>query len=135
MAAKRSVSPPDPAAEGGFADILARLRRVSAHLPGMVEASSYGTPALKVGGKLLVRVKDRDTLVLMSTFAEKEMLLEAAPEVYFETDHYKGWPSLLIRLGRIGDDELRHRLETAWQRQAPKRLVKDWPAERRNTRP
>ena len=55
---------------------------------------------------------------------EKEMLLQADPDVYFETDHYKGWPSLLVRLGRIGDEELRHRLEAAWLRQAPKKLVK-----------
>ena len=133
MAPKRSVSPPDPPAGGGFSDIVARLRRVSAHLPGVVEATAYGTPALKAGGKLIVRIKDRVTLVLMSTPDEKEMLLAAAPDIYFETDHYKGWPSLLIRLARIGDEELGHRLEADWLRQAPKRLVGDRPAERKQS--
>jgi hypothetical protein len=123
MARKRSASPPEPATDGGLAEIVARLRRASAHLPGVVEATSYGTPALKVGGKLIVRIKDRDTLVLMSTMDEKEMLLEAAPDIYFETDHYKGWASLLIRLERIADGELAHRLEAAWLRLAPRKLV------------
>jgi hypothetical protein len=121
MVPTRSASRPDE--EGGFSGIVARLRSAAAHLPGVVEAASYGTPALKVGGKLIARIKDRDTLVLMSTMDEKEMLLQTAPDIYFETDHYKGWPSLLVRLGRIGDEELRHRLETAWLRQAPKKLV------------
>lgn len=112
-----------------ISEVLARLHRVAAHLPGVVQAPSYGTPALKVGGKLIVRIKDRDTLVLASTPEEKEMLLEAAPAIYFETDHYKGWPSLLVRLSEIGDEELRHRLEAAWHRQAPKKLIKVWAAE------
>ncbi len=121
----RNASPPDRAAAGEFADAVTRLRRLSAHLAGVVEATSYGTPALKVAGKLIVRVKDADTLVLMSTLDEKEMLLEVAPDIYFETDHYKGWPSLLIRMARITDEELGHRLEAAWLRLAPKTLVKN----------
>jgi hypothetical protein len=124
MAAKRSASPPDPAAINEFSEILPRLRRVAASLPGVVEATSYGTPALKIAGKLIVRIKDADTLVLTSTPDEKEMLIDAAPDIYFETDHYKGWPSLLIRMARITDQELSHRLEAAWLRLAPKALVK-----------
>ena len=56
------------------------------------------------------------------------MLLRAAPDIYFETEHYRGWPSLPVRLGRIGDDELRRRPETAWLRQAPRKLVEAWNA-------
>jgi hypothetical protein len=54
------------------------------------------------------------------------------PDVYFETDHYKGWPAVLIRLSKIGDEELTHRLQIAWRRQAPKRLLAtlDAPLER-----
>lgn len=64
----------------------------------------------------------------MPTMDEKGMLLRAAPDIYFETEHYRGWPSLPVRLGRIGDDELRRRPETAWLRQAPRKLVEAWNA-------
>ncbi|MCE9522505.1 MAG: hypothetical protein K8S25_08760, partial [Alphaproteobacteria bacterium] len=42
---------------------------------------------------------------------------------YFETDHYKGYPAILIRLSKIDDAELRHRLAAAWRLQAPKKLL------------
>jgi hypothetical protein len=53
------------------------------------------------------------------------MLMEAAPEIYFETDHYVGWPAVLVRRS-IGDAELAHRLEQAWHLQAPKKLKAEY---------
>src|ERR1700674_2540356 len=101
-----------------------RFARVAAaRLPGIEESTSYGTPSLKVRGKFMARLKDRDTLVLRCPLDEKELLLEAAPDIYFETDHYKGWPAVLIRLAHIGEADLRLRLEHAWRLQAPKRLI------------
>ncbi|MBN9218193.1 MAG: MmcQ/YjbR family DNA-binding protein [Mesorhizobium sp.] len=122
MAVKGSASPPDGDLSAAF-DVL---RRAAGGLLEIVETTSYGTPALKVGKKLIARVKDAETIVLMCPLDEKEMLLEAAPSIYFETDHYKGWPALLVRLSEIGPDELKHRLEQAWLRLAPKKLVETW---------
>ncbi|WP_404278094.1 MmcQ/YjbR family DNA-binding protein [Mesorhizobium sp. IMUNJ 23033] len=109
---------------------LQTLRLAARDLPDVIESTSYGTPALKVGKKLLARVKDADTVVLMCPLDEKEMLLEAAPEIYFETDHYKGWPAILVRVHVIAPDELRHRLERTFMAQAPKALLKAWQASR-----
>jgi hypothetical protein len=95
----------------------------AADLPEVEMGTSYGTPALKVRGKLLLRVKDAETLVLMCALEEKELLMEAAPHIYFETDHYKGWPAVLVRVAAIGEAELAHRLTRAWRLKAPKRLV------------
>jgi hypothetical protein len=53
----------------------------------------------------------------------KEMLLEMAPEIYFETDHYRGWPWVLVRMSAISDDELTERLVEAWRFRAPKKLA------------
>jgi hypothetical protein len=102
---------------------FARVRAAAAHLPEVEESTWFGTPSLKVRGKSFTRLKDADTLVVMCALDEKEMLMEAAPEVYFETDHYKGWPAVLVRLKSIKAAELRHRLEQAWRLKAPKRLV------------
>lgn len=108
-----------------FAYALVRLRKAAAGLPGVEEGTSYGTPALKVRGKLICRIKDAGTVVLMCPLEEKELLMAAAPDLYYETDHYRGWPSLLLRLAAVSDEELSHRLALAWRRQAPKKLVRE----------
>ena len=108
--------------------VIARLMKLAAkaNLASVEESTSYGTPALKVAGKLLVRIKDDDTLVFRCTLEDKEMLMAAAPRIYFETDHYKGWPAVLVRLKNVSTAKLRHRLEQAWRLKAPKHLVADF---------
>lgn len=102
--------------------LLPRLQRLSGDLPGVEVSTSYGTPALKVAGKLFVRIKDGETLVLMAPMDEKERLIEMAPDIYYETDHYRGWPALLVRAALIEDAELRLRLAEAWRTKAPAKL-------------
>jgi hypothetical protein len=109
-------------------DPFARIRAAAAHLPEVEESTSYGTPALKVRGKLFARLREAGILVVMCPVEEKEMLMEADPKIYFETDHYKGWPAVLVRLNRIGTAQLRHRLEQSWRFRAPKRLVAEFDA-------
>ena len=96
---------------------------VAAGLPEVAIGTSYGTPALLVKDKSFVRMKDGDTLVVMCALEEKELLLELDPQLYFETDHYKGWPAMLVRLSVIDDKSLTGRLVAAWRQKAPKRLA------------
>lgn len=103
-----------------------KLRAAAEGLPEVVEGTSYGTPSLQLRKKLLCRVKDADTVVVMCALEEKEMLMEADPQLYFETAHYKGWPAMLVRIHEIPLDQLRARLERAWLMRAPKSLVKAW---------
>jgi len=109
-------------------DLSRDLKRVKsliakAKLPEVEEALSYGMPSLKVAGKFLGRVREPDVFVCMCALEEKEFLMQTNPDVYFETDHYKGWPAVLIRLSKIGDAELTHRLSVAWRMQAPKKVL------------
>lgn len=60
----------------------------------------------------------------------KETLLADSPHIYFTTPHFNGYPAVLVRLGEIGVDELAEILEEAWLVQAPKRLAKEYLAER-----
>jgi hypothetical protein len=103
---------------------FAKLVAAAEGLAEVEQGASYGTPALKVRKKLLCRVKDADTVVVMCPLEEKELLIEAAPAFYFETDHYRGWPAILVRIHAVPADELRLRLSRAWQMHAPKSLVK-----------
>lgn len=100
---------------------------VARGLPGVTRSTSYGTPALKVGGKSFVRLKDSATLVLLCPSEQKALLMEISPEIYFETDHYVGHPAVLIRLDAIDDEELSLRLEDAWRFKAPKKLAAERP--------
>ncbi|PDT85436.1 MmcQ/YjbR family DNA-binding protein [Sinorhizobium sp. BJ1] len=102
-----------------------RVRRLAeaAGLPETAVGTSYGTPALLVKGKSFVRMKDADTLVVMCALEEKDMLMELDPSLFFETDHYKGWPAMLVRLSNIDDQALTQRLIAAWREKAPRRLA------------
>ena len=92
-------------------------------LPGVVVGTSYGTPALKVGGKLLARLKeDGATLVLRVDPVNRDFLLRLEADIFFLTDHYRDYPWVLVRLPRIGRRRLREALEEGWRLVAPKRL-------------
>jgi hypothetical protein len=107
-----------------LASAFDKLRAAAEGLPEIAEATSYGTPCLQLRKKFLCRVKDADTIAIMCPLEEKQMLIEAAAQIYFETAHYHDWPVVLVRIDAISADELRHRLERAWLMQAPKSLVK-----------
>ncbi len=107
------------------------VRAAAAGLPDVEESLWYGTPSLKVRGKSFCRLKDADILVLLCPMEEKELLMEMEPEVFFETDHYKGWPAVLARLSGIDPGRLRHQLERAWRLKAPKRLTAAYEAARK----
>lgn len=100
--------------------------------PGVTEGTAYGHPCLKAHGKFLTRVwEDGDTLVCPGVgFDEREMLIETEPETFFVTDHYKGYPYILIRLSRADAGTVQAFLERRWRATAPKKLLKTYDAER-----
>jgi hypothetical protein len=89
------------------------------------EGLSYGTPGFRVHGKFLARMwEDGKVLVVKCGDTERDFRMQADPETFFVTDHYRGYPTVLIRLARVTPGDLREVLREAWRRQAPKRLVK-----------
>ena len=57
------------------------VRKLALALQNVEEGTSYGTPAFKVGGKLLARLKeDGESLVVGTTFEEREEMMAADPE-------------------------------------------------------
>lgn len=102
--------------------LTTRLERLAKDLPGIETSTSYGAMALKVAGKMIACAKSEDVIVLSMPLDEKEHRMEMAPDVYFETPHYHGWPAILVHAGAIDDAELRQRITEAWQRRAPAKL-------------
>ncbi|MFC3772420.1 MmcQ/YjbR family DNA-binding protein [Paenibacillus sp. GCM10012303] len=108
-----------------------RVRAIALRLPEVEEGTTYGTASLRVRGKFFSRIReDGETLVLKTDFETQDFLLQAYPDIYYITDHYKGYPYILVRLSAVGADELREQVERAWRLTAPKKLVaqydQDW---------
>jgi len=100
------------------------VREVAHTLPGVEDGTSYGTPALKVRGKLFVRLhQNRDCFVLRSGILDRHILIQAQPEVFFITDHYLDYPWILVRFSTIPRNALPELLERAWRLVAPKTLL------------
>ena len=115
----------------------AALRRLAMALPEVVETSRGGDHvAFEVtGGEGLVwtfmrrlhpkkpRIPDPDCVAIRGPVERREMLVAAAPERFFEDDHYRGYPAILVRLPAIDEDELAALLRDAWRLSAPKPLL------------
>jgi hypothetical protein len=87
---------------------LSAIRRAMIAVPGVEEGTSYGTPAWRFKGKLLVRLhQDGASLVLRIGNAAREYLLQADPQTFFVTDHYRGHPIVLARQDRLTEADLR----------------------------
>jgi hypothetical protein len=91
-----------------------QARKIALALPNVEEGTSYGTPAFKTSRKLLARLKeDGDSLVVATTFEEREEMMEADPQTYYITDHYLKYPWVLVRLSKVSSDALRDLLTRA----------------------
>jgi hypothetical protein len=98
------------------------VRRMALALPGVMERTSYGRPSFYIGKRMLVCLgKQSDHVVAPMSFEERDLRLEGEPDVYFVTDHYRGWPCVLVRLATVREDALRALLERTWREIAPKR--------------
>ena len=94
------------------------VRKIGLALPAVEESTAYGSPALKVRGKLLAcvpvhRSAEPNSLAVRVGFDDRAELLAAAPDVYYVTDHYLNYSAVLVRLSRVTRDVLRDLLGMA----------------------
>jgi hypothetical protein len=106
------------------------VRKIALVWPQVEDGSSYGTPALKVRKKLLVRMKeDGDSLVMPGVpIDERDMLVESQPCVFYFTDHYKDYPYVLIRLSKTKRATVEPLLHRQWRTLASKAVVREFDA-------
>jgi hypothetical protein len=96
------------------------VRKIGLVLPGVEESTAYGSPALKVHGKLLAclpshRSAEPGSLAVRVDFDDRAELLAADPDVYYVTDHYLGYSAVLVRLSRVNREVLRDLLGMAYK--------------------
>src|SRR3954452_2096737 len=116
------------------------VRRIALDLPETDEGTSHGNRSWRVKEKGFVwerplRRGDLEALgdaapdgPILGVRVENEMAKEALiandPDVFFTTPHFDGYPAVLVRLDRIGVDDLDEVIVEGWLARAPARLVK-----------
>lgn len=109
---------------------IARAFGLTQHLPGVTPGPYWNgeKEALLVGGKALAHTcRYDDALAVHCPLATKAMLVEAAPDIYYDTPHFARWPAILVRMAAIDDATLATRLEAAWRDRAPNKLLRLHP--------
>jgi hypothetical protein len=118
------------------------VRRIALALPETSERLSRDLRQWKVKDKLFVwerplRRADLEALgddapdgpilgARVEHLGAKEALLADDPSVYFTTPHFDGYPAILVRLGRIGPEDLHELIVEAWLVRAPRRLAETY---------
>src|ERR1051326_3234185 len=99
---------------------LAIVRKIALALPDIEECVTWGKPTFKVHGKMLAcvpshRSAEPGSLVVRVDFADRAALLAEAPEVYYITDHYVNYASVLVRLSQVTPGVLRDLLGMSYK--------------------
>ena len=92
----------------GFDVVIAAARTLS----DVERSVAWGADAVKVRGKLLAcqaihKSAEPNSIVVKIPIDQREELIAAEPDVYYLTEHYVNYPSVLVRLSKINRDALR----------------------------
>lgn len=97
---------------------VADVRKLAASLDGVTDESTDAHLSFTFDGKGIAwtfmsrptpkakRTPDIAVLAVACTLESKQMLIEAAPDIYFDDHHYRDYPAVLVRLKAIGKREL-----------------------------
>jgi hypothetical protein len=100
---------------------LVRALGLARHLPGL----EHDDRRLTVRGKVVANLcREPGALSTYCPLDVRDVLLQAEPEHFYVTDHFRNWPSVLVRMESVPDDLLANRLRAAWEARAPRTLVR-----------
>jgi hypothetical protein len=94
------------------------VQEIARSLPDVVDSTSSRGVAFKIRGKLLAcaaihKSAEPNSLMVRIGLDHRDLLLAAQPDVYYLTDHYRGYPAVLVRLGKTSREALRELLANA----------------------
>jgi hypothetical protein len=108
------------------------VREIGDRLPDTEVGSAYGSPALKVNGRVYAAIainkaaEPNSLVVYLTDFEQRKALLEEDPRTYYVKPHYEPYPVVLVRLAYVSRDALEDLLRGAHRVVSSKR-----PARRR----
>jgi hypothetical protein len=96
------------------------VRQLGLALPGTEKGTAYGSPALKVDGRMFTCIAihksaEPDTLAVRLSFKERDRLIAKDPTTYYLTNHYVNYLCVLVRLGKINRQALGRLIRHSWQ--------------------
>jgi len=94
-------------------------------LPGVTESLSHGTPAFYVQKKLLARIWENGEVLVVRT-DDRDKWVQKDPETFFFTEHYRNYPTVLVKLERVEPKILAQLLTEAWFGRASKTLIRQY---------
>ncbi len=90
-------------------------------LPGAELSTSYGMAGVKVRGKGILGVgREPGSFGVRATLEEVEMLKETDPATFWQSPHYEGWPTVLVREDAADPERIEALIERAWWARASK---------------
>jgi hypothetical protein len=95
-------------------------------LPGTELTTYYGGPAVKANGHPLVTPGREDGSFCLHIGQDtKAILIETDPDTFWQTAHYEGWPSVLVRYDSPDPERVLAMIEAS----------RDWAMRRKPPRP
>jgi hypothetical protein len=99
---------------------MATVIELGLKLPEVTESLYYGARALKLNGRMLActpvnKSAEPDSAVIAMAREQRAALLEKHPSLYYLTDHYAPYPTILVRLSRISHAQVERTLRMAWE--------------------
>ena|ERR1700736_1055139 len=88
------------------------IREIGKQLPGTEVSTAYGSPALRVNGRMYAAMainkeaEPNSLAVFLADFDQREALLAEEPDIYYLKPHYEPYPVVLVRLSRVTSDAL-----------------------------
>ena len=107
------------------------VRRTALSLPAVEEGTAWGFPAFRTGGTLFLCFRtDLDSILVRTSFEQRDEMIEVNPETYYTTDHHRNYPWVLARISKLQADVLpdllRMGLKSTPQTKRQAKLVDSW---------
>lgn len=101
------------------------VTRFAANLPGAEHSTHYGAPAVKANGNAFVAPgREEGSFCLLIDRDTVDMLKETDPDTYWQTPHYEGWPSVLVRYDSADPERIFAMIERAYEQALAKKRPK-----------
>src|ERR1700759_2388069 len=77
--------------------------KIALAIPGTKEVLWFRKPAVFLHDQFLTKVHDKEEAMTLrvSSMEMRDMMLEAEPEIFYITDHYRNFPFVLARLSAL----------------------------------
>ena len=90
----------------------AEARKIMLSIPGTDERLWFNQPSVFIHDRFLAKTHHKESAVTLQvgSMEMRDMMLEAEPELFYITDHYRKFPFVLLRLSALTKTVLKEML-------------------------